>query len=139
MSNQVTNNAMNSKMQIPKQLNIPSPAPVNMGPSRPTFAGVGNGPSGMMGQPAMQKPPGFILEGEGDRVLSKKKLDELVRQVTGGGGGEGEGDGLTPDVEEVSVSTFIDSAFTPHWWPFHLLAHHKLLSLIHISEPTRPY
>ena len=76
-----------------------------MGASRPTFGGPGNGPPGMMGQPAMQKPPGFILEGEGDRVLSKKKLDELVRQVTGGG----DGDGLTADVEEVR-STFTSSS-----------------------------
>jgi transcription initiation factor TFIID subunit 12 len=41
------------------------------------------------------------MEGEGDRVLSKKKLDELVRQVTGGGQGLEDGMGLTPDVEEV--------------------------------------
>jgi transcription initiation factor TFIID subunit 12 len=43
------------------------------------------------------------MEGEGDRVLSKKKLDELVRQVTGGGQGLEGGEGLAPDVEEVGV------------------------------------
>jgi transcription initiation factor TFIID subunit 12 len=32
--------------------------------------------------------------------LNKKKLDELVRQVTGGGEGMG-GETLTPEVEEV--------------------------------------
>jgi transcription initiation factor TFIID subunit 12 len=52
----------------------------------------------MMGQPAIQKHPGYVLEGEGQRVLSKKMLDILVRQVTGGG----EGEMLTPDAEEVS-------------------------------------
>lgn len=50
----------------------------------------------MLGQPAMQKQPGFTLEGEEGRVLSKKKLDELVRQVTGGG------EGLSAEAEEVS-------------------------------------
>lgn len=62
----------------------------------------------MMGQPAIQKAPGFILEGEGDRVLSKKKLDELVRQVTGGG----DGDGLNADVEEVRVLWSLQTRIT---------------------------
>lgn len=100
----------NSKMPIPKQLNVSSPAPVAMGPARPTFGG-GAAP-GMMGQPAITKNPGFILEGEGDRVLSKKKLDELVRQVTGGG----EGDGLTPEVEEVCIlSTSVLTISLSRW------------------------
>jgi transcription initiation factor TFIID subunit 12 len=52
------------------------------------------------------------MEGEGDRVLSKKKLDELVRQVTGGG--QGEGEGLAPDVEEVCFHfTFPQSPTSP--------------------------
>ena len=50
-----------------------------------------------MGQPVIPRPPPFQLEGEGDRVLSKRKLDELVRQVTGGSE-----EALTPEVEEVS-------------------------------------
>ena len=105
-------NVGNPKFPIPK--NLPTSGthnPVPLGPARPTFGGPSNGAPGMMGQPAVQKTPHFILEGEGDRVLSKKKLDELVRQVTGGG----EGDGLTPDVEE-SVLTladdFVDSVIT---------------------------
>jgi len=102
--------AITAKMPISKQLNVPAPSPVAMGASRPTFGGPGNGPPGMMGQPAIQKPPGFILEGEGDRVLSKKKLDELVRQVTGGG----DGDGLTADVEEVRF-TFTCFCFLFHY------------------------
>ncbi|KAI4716673.1 hypothetical protein E4T48_07143 [Aureobasidium sp. EXF-10727] len=105
-------NVGNPKFPIPK--NLPTTGthnPVPLGPARPTFGGPSNGAPGMMGQPAVQKTPHFILEGEGDRVLSKKKLDELVRQVTG----VGEGDGLTPDVEE-SVLTladdFVDSVIT---------------------------
>lgn len=91
----------NAKWNIPKTLNVTPLQPVSMGPSRPTFSG---GPStgaiGQMGQPGIQKHPGYVLEGEGERVLSKKKLEELVRQVTGGGDGEA-GESLDPDVEEV--------------------------------------
>ncbi|KAI9682765.1 MAG: Transcription initiation factor TFIID subunit 12 [Trizodia sp. TS-e1964] len=89
------------KMPIPKQLNVPQPQPVNIAPSRPTMSGgAGNGVNGTMGQPALPKTPGYTLEGEGERVLSKKKLDELVRQVSGGGEGL-EGPLLSPAVEEL--------------------------------------
>lgn len=85
-------------MVIPKNLNVSTPEPVPMPGARPTFSG---GPShnqmGVMGQPAIQKHPGYVLEGEGQHVLSKKMLDILVRQVTGGG----EGEMLSPDAEEV--------------------------------------
>ena len=90
-----------AKMPIPKDLNLAPTQPVSVGPSRPTLT---NGPMAMgpMGQPAIQRHPGYVLEGEGERVLSKKKLEELVRQVTGGTGGEGEeGEGLDAGVEEV--------------------------------------
>jgi len=90
-----------AKMPIPKDLNLQPTQPVSMGPSRPTMT---NGPNAMgaIGQPAIQRHPGFVLEGEGEHVLSKKKLEELVRQVTGGTGGEGEeGEALTAEVEEV--------------------------------------
>jgi transcription initiation factor TFIID subunit TAF12 len=69
-----------------------------------------------MGQPGIPKFPGYVLEGEGERVLSKKKLEELVRQVTGGSDGEGT-ETLDPDVEEVSKDnpsptlTLIDTHF----------------------------
>ena len=77
-----------------------TPQPVSMGAARPTLTGPQSGPMGMMGQPAIQKQPPFLLQGQGDRVLDKKKLDELVRQVTGGSG-----EGLQPEVEEVSIPT----------------------------------
>jgi hypothetical protein len=86
----------NPKMPIPRHLNVTAPAPVHMGQSRPTMSGPTNGAPGPMGQPAIPRPPPFQLEGEGDRVLSKRKLDELVRQVTGGSE-----EALTPEVEEV--------------------------------------
>jgi transcription initiation factor TFIID subunit 12 len=55
-----------------------------------------------MSQPAMAKVPAFHHEAEGDHVLSKKKLDELVRQVCGGSSDSQDGNLLTPEVEEVS-------------------------------------
>lgn len=97
------------KMPIAKTINPTPPTPVQMAQSRPTMAGPGNGVGapGVMGQPVIQKPPGFQLEGDDGRVLNKKKLDELVRQVTGADGGGA----LSGEVEEVSyihpVSKFI--------------------------------
>lgn len=90
----------NPKMPIPRQLNVTAPTPVGMGQARPTMSGPTNGAPGPMGQPVITKFPPFQLEGEGDRVLSKRKLDELVRQVTGGSE-----EALTPEVEEVSCGT----------------------------------
>ncbi|KAI9035441.1 putative transcription initiation factor TFIID subunit 12 [Aspergillus affinis] len=106
------NSARNINMAIPKNLNVPPPEPVTMAPSRPTLSGgPSHGAMGMMGQPAIQKHPGYVLEGEGQRVLSKKMLDILVRQVTGGG----EGEGLTPDAEEFIIQMaddFVDDVIT---------------------------
>lgn len=107
------NSARNINMAIPKNLNVPPPEPVSMAPARPTLSGgPSHGAMGMMGQPAIQKHPGYVLEGEGQRVLSKKMLDILVRQVTGGG----EGEGLTPDAEEVSSILHIRAAFRCVRW-----------------------
>ena len=103
-----TPNINTNKMPIPKQLPdraIALPQPVPMQPSRPTISGgPTNAGSGLMGQPVLQKTPGFNLEGEGERVMNKRKLDELVRQVTGGGEGLDSGEGLTPEVEDVRLS-----------------------------------
>jgi transcription initiation factor TFIID subunit 12 len=107
-----TQNVITNKMPIPKHLPeraTAPPQPVQLNQSRPTFSGgpsnVGNG---VMSQPVLQKPPGYDLTGEGNgRVLSKKKLDELVRQVTGGGEGLGGGETLTPEVEEVRSMFFL--------------------------------
>jgi transcription initiation factor TFIID subunit 12 len=68
--------------------------------------------NGVMGQPALQKTPAFSLEADGEqRVLSKKKLDELVRQVTGvTNAGEGN-EVLSVEVEEAILDyadTFVD-------------------------------
>lgn len=99
---------MSHKMPIPKQLPENAtkiPQGVSMGggvaPGRPTM-GAGNGVAGgPIGQPVIAKAPAFTFEAEGEHVLSKKKLDELVRQVCGGGPAGADGNYLTPDVEEV--------------------------------------
>jgi len=99
LSNRSTDaSTRNINMAIPKTLNVSPPEAVQMPAARPSLSGGPSHPTvGMMGQPAVQKHPGYVLEGEGQRVLSKKMLDILVRQVTGGG----EGEMLTPDAEEV--------------------------------------
>ena len=100
-----------------RPLNVAPPSAVSLPAARPTLPG-GPGSMGPMGQPAIQKHPGFVLEGEGERVLSKKKLEELVRQVTGGGVASEGGESLDPDVEEVnkmrSTLTFTCSRALTH-------------------------
>jgi transcription initiation factor TFIID subunit TAF12 len=103
-----------TKFPIPKQLTldprtqVPVPGPA----SRPTYQS-----SGMMQQPGIQRPAQFTLEGEGDRVLSKRKLDELVRQVTGTPASDPSSDShaLAPDVEEAVLTLaddFVDNVIT---------------------------
>ncbi|KAK3346813.1 transcription initiation factor TFIID subunit A-domain-containing protein [Lasiosphaeria hispida] len=98
---------LQSKLPIPKVLPekatlVPTPVSAmgGVGSGRPTYsAGSGIG-GGVMNQPALAKTPAYQLEGEGERVLNKKKLDELVRQVCGGTAEGQEGNLLTPEVEE---------------------------------------
>ncbi|KAI4097151.1 MAG: hypothetical protein LQ344_000561 [Seirophora lacunosa] len=105
----------NHKMPITKDLKVPQPQPVVMGPARPTLTGgPSNGAMGSMGQPAIQKHPGYVLEGDGERVLGRKKLEELVRQVTGGIDGE-DGETLTAAAEETLLDVaddFVDQVMT---------------------------
>ena len=116
-----TSNVMTNKMPIPKHLPERATAPpqaVTMVHSRPTLSGgPSNAGNGVIGQPVLQKPPGYSLDTDGDRVLNKKKLDELVRQVTGGGEGLGGGEALTPDVEEASLDHIITLTGTIHFQP----------------------
>ncbi|KAL1583956.1 hypothetical protein WHR41_07430 [Cladosporium halotolerans] len=96
-----------TKFPIPKELRMDprTQTPVPGPPSRPTMMGQG----GMMNVPGVQKPAHFTLEGEGDHVLSKRKLDELVRQITGS---TSQQDGLSPEVEEAVLSltdNFVDN------------------------------
>ncbi|KAK4154299.1 transcription initiation factor TFIID subunit A-domain-containing protein [Chaetomidium leptoderma] len=113
---QPTPQNLQSKLPIPKVLHekaiqMPTAVP-NIGgigsAGRPTYSGGGGIGGGVMNQPALTKTPAFQLEGEGERILNKKKLDELVRQVCGGTAEGQEGNLLTPEVEE-SVLTMADS------------------------------
>ncbi|RDL33862.1 uncharacterized protein BP5553_08230 [Venustampulla echinocandica] len=106
-------NVITNKMPIPKHLPEratapPQPVPINQ--PRPTYTGgPSNAGTGVVSQPVLPKTPGYNMAGEGDRVLSRKKLDELVKQVTGGG--QGDGQSLTPEVEESMLTvadTFVD-------------------------------
>lgn len=103
-------NPNNLKFPIPKELKVSQPTPIPMGPARPSLTGgANNGATTSLSQPAIQKHPGYVLEGEGERVLSKKKLEELVRQVTGGGAESEEGETLSAEVEEVhSTALLVD-------------------------------
>ena len=94
---------------IPKNLNVTAPRPVSMPPSRPTLnGGPGVGMPGQMGEPAIPVMPGYVLEtSEDGRVLSRKKLNELAREVCG----PGEDEKLTPEAEDVSVNPFIRMLF----------------------------
>lgn len=105
-----TQQTLTQKLPIPKHLPekaamAPQPAPTNLGgvtPGRPTYTQGGGTPGGVMGQPVLAKIATVQMEGEGERVMNRKKLDDLVRQVCGGQveGQEGS-NALTPDVEEV--------------------------------------
>ncbi|KAI9653285.1 MAG: Transcription initiation factor TFIID subunit 12 [Alyxoria varia] len=101
--------AAGNKWPMTRNFSPGAPNPVTMPSARPTLTGTSNGALGTMGQPAIQQPPNFSLQGADDRVLDKKKLDELVRQVCGGGE-EGHGQGLQPEVEE-SILQLADEFF----------------------------
>ncbi|KFY09017.1 hypothetical protein V492_05698 [Pseudogymnoascus sp. VKM F-4246] len=114
-----TPNIKTNLMPIPKVLPpraTESPHPMQMPPTRPTYSGGPSGSgSGMIQQPVMQKAPGFNVEGDAERVLNKRKLDELIRQVTGGGEGLDNSEGLTPEVEDCVLSVadeFVDQVIT---------------------------
>ncbi|KAG5927170.1 hypothetical protein E4U42_002518 [Claviceps africana] len=102
-------------MPIPRQLPdkvtaIPQGVSLGGGVSagRPTMPQGSGTLGGVMNQPPVAKIPAYSHDAEGDRVLSKKKLDELVRQVCGGSGDSQDGNLLSPDVEE-SVLNMADS------------------------------
>lgn len=93
------NREQQNKIPISKTFTATAPQPVNMASGRPTLGGGTHATPGIVGQPAIAKTPHFTIEGEGERVLSRRKLQELVRQVAGGEGAGGEF--MTAEVEEV--------------------------------------
>jgi transcription initiation factor TFIID subunit 12 len=110
--------AIQSKMPIPKQLPekataVPQGVTIGGGinTGRPTMSQGSGTLGGVMNQPAINRIPAYNHESEGDHVLSKKKLDELVRQVCAGSSEGQEGNLLTPEVEEVSSHAFTMSSY----------------------------
>ncbi|KAG5933408.1 hypothetical protein E4U53_001000 [Claviceps sorghi] len=110
-------NPTHSKMPMPIPRQLPDkataiPQGVTLGggvsAGRPTMPQGSGTLGGVMNQPPVAKIPAYSHDAEGDRVLSKKKLDELVRQVCGGSGDSQDGNLLSPDVEE-SVLNMADS------------------------------
>lgn len=105
----IKSNLMPIPKTLPQAVQGP-PVPVSMPPARPTMA---MGSASLM-SPAVPKPPQFKVEGDTERVLGKRKLDELVRQVTGGSGVTGSEsleEGLGPEVEDAVLTvadTFVD-------------------------------
>lgn len=99
---------LQSKMPIPKQLPerataVPQGVAVGGGVAsgRPTMSQGSGTLGGVLNQPAVPKIPAYSHDAEGDHVLSKKKLDELVRQVCGAPPENQEANLLSPEVEEV--------------------------------------
>jgi transcription initiation factor TFIID subunit 12 len=100
--NSSVNGIKTTAPHITKNLQVPDPKAVPMPASRPTLnGGAGVGLPGQLAQPAITALPGYVLESSEDgRVLSKKKLNELVREVCGPGPEEQ----LDPEAEEVRPS-----------------------------------
>ncbi len=103
----LTDYRQGSKQLSERATQLPQPVALGGGlvPGRPTLSGGSGVVGGVMGQPAVAKVPAIQIEGEGERVLNKKRLDELVRQVCGGTAEDQEGNMLQPEVEEVRVAT----------------------------------
>ncbi|PWW78258.1 hypothetical protein C7212DRAFT_200463 [Tuber magnatum] len=96
-------------LPIPKNLAVAAPQPIAVPAARPTLSG-GMNSSGnqMMSAPAITKQPAFEFDEGGMGLLSKRKLEELVKQID-------PEERLDPDVEEAVlelVDEFIDSIAT---------------------------
>ncbi|KAK9388824.1 transcription initiation factor TFIID subunit A-domain-containing protein [Lipomyces mesembrius] len=72
-----------NQMPIPTTLSIKQPTPASVKPARPSLSGGHAANSPIMTSPAVMKPPSFELNGGVARVLSKRKLSELVKDMIG--------------------------------------------------------
>jgi len=86
-------------MPIPVNLPLPPPAAISIPPGRPSLTGGANNPANsVLGTPAVIKKAAFEFGEGGTGLLSKRKLEELVKQID-------PEEKLDPDVEEVSKLT----------------------------------
>ncbi|KAF3927275.1 hypothetical protein ABW20_dc0109796 [Dactylellina cionopaga] len=98
------------RLPIPKTLSMPAPTAVPVPPARPTLPGGTHAPSGsqVVGVPAIAKAPQFELDEASGGLLSKRKLQELVRQID-------PEESLDPEVEESILELtddFVDTLLT---------------------------
>ncbi|KAK6339499.1 Transcription initiation factor TFIID subunit 12 [Orbilia javanica] len=98
------------RLPIPKSLTMPAPTAVPVPPARPTLPGGTHAPSGsqVIGAPAIAKAPQFELDEASGGLLSKRKLQELVRQID-------PDESLDPEVEESVLELtddFVDTLLT---------------------------
>ncbi|ODV90909.1 hypothetical protein CANCADRAFT_14841, partial [Tortispora caseinolytica NRRL Y-17796] len=118
-----SNRAHITPLPIPPTLNVKAPNPATMRTSRPTLT---QGTASNMistNTPALMKIPPY--EAQGDRILNKRKLSELVRNVIGE-----EGDvNIDGDVEELLLDLADDFVTTVTSFACRLAKHRKSSSL----------
>ena len=86
-------------MPIRQSLNVPPLVAVAVPPARPSLSGGANAAGNqVLGTPALIKQPAFEFDEGGMGLLSKRKLEELVKQID-------PDEKLDPDVEEVCPSS----------------------------------
>ncbi|KAK9450599.1 transcription initiation factor TFIID subunit A-domain-containing protein [Limtongia smithiae] len=76
-----TQGSMVPQMHIPATLSVNKPIPATVKPTRPTLTGGHAISSPALSTPAYTRPPSFELNGGTARVLSKRKLSELVKDM----------------------------------------------------------
>jgi len=98
-------NPHSHRMPIPANLPLPPPVAVSIPPGRPSLTGGANNPANsVLGTPAVIKQPAFEFDEGGMGLLSKRKLEELVKQID-------PEEKLDPDVEEVSKQADTNPAY----------------------------
>lgn len=89
--------------QIPEVLNVKPPIPIAVPPPRPTLTS-GYTTTPFMSTPCISKPPQYDIDNN-NRILSKRKLQELVKQIN-------PDERLDPDAEELLLEVadeFVES------------------------------
>ncbi|KAK9459054.1 transcription initiation factor TFIID subunit A-domain-containing protein [Lipomyces oligophaga] len=72
-----------SPMPIPQTLSVRTPVPAPSKPARPSLNGGYGNANPSLSSPAITRAPAYELNGSSSRVLSKRKLSELVKDIVG--------------------------------------------------------